>query len=280
VSGAAADRIHSGADARSTCADYLRTIGVRDLPPATSPFDPGYDPLTLRSHLEQSAHLMATLKISMACWMIADEASVREKAACARAAGVPTVAGGGPFEIACARNALPQYLDLCADIGFARVESAEGFTTLSESPARIVAMASERGLEVEFELGQKHAGAFEEGEVARLIRDGHAWLDAGARRLVVEARESARDIGVFDRNGRFDSRLAERFVEAFGFDGVVFEAPLKESQFAMLEHFGPEVQLSNVRLEELLRVEIFRRGLHSDAYCIETLQPPPPGGGS
>lgn len=277
MSGAAASGTYSGARAGSISAEYLRTIGVRELPPATSPLDPGYDPLTLRSHLHQSAHLMATLKISMACWMIAEESSVREKAAYAKAAGVPTVAGGGPFEIACARNALPEYLDLCADVGFARVESAEGFTTLLESPARIVRMASERGLEVEFELGEKHAGAFDEGEVARLIRDGHEWLDAGARRLVVEARESARDVGLFATDGRFDSRLAERFVEAFGFDRVVFEAPRKESQFTMLEHFGPSVQLSNVRLEELLRVEIFRRGLHSDAYGLEALRPPPPG---
>jgi len=53
--------------------EYLRLIGVPDLPPLTSPFDPGYDPVTLESHLDQSAHLMASLKISMACWIIADE---------------------------------------------------------------------------------------------------------------------------------------------------------------------------------------------------------------
>jgi phosphosulfolactate synthase len=261
---------------RPTCARYLDRLGVRELPPSTSPLDPGYDPLTLRSHLEQSAHLMASLKISMACWMIGDERAVREKAANAKAAGVPTVAGGGPFEIACERGVLPEYLDLCADIGFARIESAEGFTTLSESPARIVGMARERGLEVEFELGEKHAGAFAEAEVARLVNDGLEWLGAGARRLVIEARESARDVGLFGRDGRFDSRLAERFVEAFGLANVVFEAPLKGSQFMLLEHFGPEVQLSNVRLEELLRVEIFRRGLHSDAYRLDALSPPGP----
>jgi phosphosulfolactate synthase len=33
------------------------------------------------------------------------------------------------------------------------------------------------------------------------------------------------------------------------------------------------VQLCNVRLEEVLRVEIFRRGLHSDAFGIAKLRP-------
>lgn len=39
------------------------------------------------------------------------------------------------------------------------------------------------------------------------------------------------------------------------------------------EHFGPRVHLCNVRLEEVLRVEIFRRGLHSDAFAMPNLRP-------
>jgi len=36
------------------------------------------------------------------------------------------------------------------------------------------------------------------------------------------------------------------------------------------------VRLSNVRLEELLRVEIYRRGLHSDAFGRPNLRPNSP----
>src|SRR5919199_2401885 len=97
--------------------DFLHKIGVPDLPPSTSPFDPGYDPLTLEGHLEQSSHLMSILKISMACWLVADEAVTRRKVAAARRHNVPTVSGGGPFEIAVAQGELTAYLDLCADIG-------------------------------------------------------------------------------------------------------------------------------------------------------------------
>ena len=49
--------------------------------------------------------------------------------------------------------------------------------------------------------------------------------------------------------------------------------PNKPSQFALIDHFGPMVKLCNVRLEELLRVEIYRRGLHSDAFQNEKLRP-------
>lgn len=245
---------------------YLQLIGVPELAPLTSPFDPGYDPLTLEGHLEQSAHLMSTLKISMACWMIAGEKSTRRKIAAARAHAVPVVTGGGPFEIAVAQNQLEAYLDLCADIGVSRIEAGEGFTDLYADPREIVRMAHSRGLQVQFELGKKHGGAFEDRIVDELIEQGRTWLDAGALQLVVEARESAKGVGLFDDSGEFNAGFADRFAHAFGLPVVLFEAPNKPSQFRMLEHFGREVHLCNVRLEELLRVEIYRRGLHSDAF--------------
>jgi phosphosulfolactate synthase len=254
--------------------DYLLEIGVGDLPRRTSPFDPGYDPATLASHLEQSAHLMSTLKISMACWLVADETSTRMKIAAARAHGVPTVTGGGPFEIAVAQHRLRAYLDLCADVGVTRIEAGEGFTEPDLHPREIVALAHARGLEVQFEVGKKHAGAFTAGVVDELIDQGRRWLDAGAAQIVVEARESACGVGLFDEHGRFQPAFADRFADAFGLDVVTFEAPNKPSQFALLDHFGRDVGLCNVRLEELLRVEIYRRGLHSDAFGKPNLRPP------
>jgi phosphosulfolactate synthase len=253
--------------------DYLKLIGVPDLPPLTSPFDPGYDPSTLESHLEQSSHLMAILKISMACWMVANEDATRRKVAAAQKYRVPTVTGGGPYEIAVAQNCLPAYLDLCADLGFTRIECGEGFTDMPLSPRNVLAMAGSRGLEVQFELGKKHTGAFTSDITEQWIAQGLRWLDAGARELVVEARESAQGVGLFDGSGDLNGILADRFASEFGFDIVMFEAPTKPSQFALLDHFGPRVRLCNVRLEELLRVEIYRRGLHSDSFCKDNLRP-------
>jgi phosphosulfolactate synthase len=257
-------------------ADYLRKIGVPELPPLTSPFDPGYDPLTVESHLEQSSHLMSILKISMACWLVANENATRQKIAAARKHNVPTVTGGGPFEIAVQQDELTAYLDLCADVGVTRIECGEGFTDLPMQPKDVVGMAHERGLDVQFELGKKHTGAFSEQAVALLIEQGQKWLEAGALQLVVEARESARGVGLFDDAGTFNAAFADRFAEAFGLGTVIFEAPNKPSQFALLDHFGHDVHLCNVRLEELLRVEIYRRGLHSDAFAKDNLRPARP----
>ncbi|HET9741788.1 MAG TPA: phosphosulfolactate synthase [Terriglobales bacterium] len=256
-----------------TTRDYLAKIGVPEIPPRTSPFDPGYDPATLESHLDQSAHLMSILKISMACWMIADEPCTRRKIAAAKRHGVPTVTGGGPFEVAVAQGELPAYLALVADIGVTRIECGEGFTDPDLQPREIVRRANDLGLEVQFELGKKHTGAFDDDTVEALIDQGKRWLDAGALQLVIEARESACGVGLFDEKGQFNPDFADRFVASFGHEILMFEAPNKPSQFTLLNHFGREVHLCNVRLEELLRVEIYRRGLHSDAFAKDNLRP-------
>src|SRR5437763_15491603 len=139
-----------------TSADYLRLIGVPDYPPLTSPFDPGYDPATVESHLEQSHHLMSVLKISMACWQIADEGATRRKIRAARRHGVTTCTGGGPFEIAATFGTLPQFFDLCADLGVSRIEAGEGFTDQDLNPREIARLAEQRGLDVQYEAGKKH----------------------------------------------------------------------------------------------------------------------------
>jgi phosphosulfolactate synthase len=261
--------------------EYLRKIGVCKLPPSTCPFDPGIAPGVLESHLEQSAHLILSLKISMACWIVSDPAATGRKIAAAKRAGVPTMAGGGPYEVAVAQRQLPAYLQLCGEVGFDRIEAGSGFTDSAGSPEEIVRSAARHGLEVEYEIGKKHGGPFDDRDLAVLIDEGRRWLSAGARRLIVEGRESGAAIGVFDADGRLATGVADRLAEAFGLSTLVFEAPTKTSQFALLAHYGPHVQLGNVTLDDLLRVEIYRRGLHADAFSNPILRPvadgnPPP----
>lgn len=245
---------------------FVRSLGVPDLAAHTSPFDPGYDVQTVISHLEQSHHVISRLKLSMACWLIADESATQAKIAAARRLRVPLVTGGGPFEVAEDRGRLEAFYELVAGLGVDRIEAGEGFTRMKRSPREHVRLAESYGLSVQMELGDKHGGAFTDAIVAELIATGQSWLDAGAKAIVVEARESAQQIGLFDDSGRLNFDAADAFANAFGMENTIFEAPNKRSQFDFLSHFGNCVNLSNVRLEELLRVEIYRRGLHSDAY--------------
>src|SRR5260370_23436700 len=138
--------------------EFLKLIGVSDVPRSTSVFDPGYDLITLEGHLEQSSHLISILKISMACWLIADEDVTRRKIAAATEWNVPTVTGGGPFEIAVAQGQWPAYMDLSADIGGTRLDCGQGFTDMPLAASEVVGLAEQRGLEVQLRCGRKHCG--------------------------------------------------------------------------------------------------------------------------
>jgi phosphosulfolactate synthase len=253
-----------------TTVEYLHRIGVPQLPPCTAPFDPGYDSFTVEGHLDQSANLMEILKISMSCWIITDENVARRKVAAAAVHSVPTVTAGTLFQIAVAQGQLESYLDLCADFGVARVECAESLADERIRPSQIARMAHSRGLELQFELG-RHTGTGE--SVQHVIDQGDRWLNAGALQLATEPRETERDAGVFDAKGRFNPSVADRLARAFGLETVTFAAPDPPAQFAILGHFGRDVHLCNVRLEDLLNVESFRRGLHSVAFLSERLHP-------
>src|SRR2546429_7779209 len=113
--------------------------------------------------------------------------------------------------------------------------------------ADVVKMASERGLDVQFELGKKHTGAFTEDGVTQLIEQGRRWLDAGALQLVVEARESAKEVGLFDDKGNLHCGYADRFAKAFGISAMEVSLIVKKSHFfCALPGFHDQLQRSRI----------------------------------
>lgn len=253
--------------------EYLRLLGVPKIPPLTSPVDIGYDPMTFESHLDQSSHLISIVKIGMAGWLVADENAIRQKVSAARRYNVPVVVGGSSLEIALSLKKLSDYLDLCADIGLTRIEVMSRGTENQQKPKTIISAATERELEVQIELGKHSSGISGKKAADSMIDQGQEWLDAGAVQLVVKARENLWHSGLFNRRGMLNYPYADRFAKVFGLHTVMFEAPDLHSQFALLDYFGRDVHLCNVRLEDLLQAESYRRGLHFDAFQKHHLRP-------
>ncbi len=253
--------------------EYLRELGIPKIPPLTSPVDVGCDPMTFESHMDQSSHLISIIKIGLAGWLVADENATRQKVAAARRYSVPTVTGGSPLEIAISLRKLSDYLDLCADIGVARVEVMSRVTEARQKPKTVVSAATERELEVQIELGKHTSGISGKKAADSMIDQGQEWLDAGAIQLVVKARENLWHSGLFNRRGMLNYPYADRFAKIFGLHTVMFEAPDLHSQFALLDYFGRDVHLCNVHLEDILQAESYRRGLHCDAFQKLHLRP-------
>ena len=183
--------------------DYLRRLGAPEPEPATTPFDPGYDPRHARvpSRAERAPHGRAQDLDGV----LADR----------RRGGDAPEGGGGPAarrrdrdrrrpvrDRGRRRASCPAYLDLCADIGFDRVECGEGFTDLV---ARARGGRAHGGRSAASAWSSSSARSTTAPSTTRwvdeLVEQGRRWLGLGARALIVEGRESAQEVGLFDERG-------------------------------------------------------------------------------
>ena len=121
-----------------------------------------------------------------------------------------------------------------------------------------------REFEVLAEVGSKQPGPVDVGRWCdEMARD----LDAGARWLVTEGRESG-TVGLFEPNGDVRVELVEAIAAAVDVDRVIFEAPLKAQQAVLIHLIGPNVGLGNIAPGEALSVETLRRGLRMDTIDL------------
>jgi phosphosulfolactate synthase len=62
--------------------------------------------------------------------------------------------------------------------------------------------------------------------------------------------------------------VVDAAVEAAGLVRLVFEAPRKDQQAWFINRFGPDVNLGNVALIEVLGLEALRLGLRADTIDL------------
>lgn len=202
--------------------------------------------------------------------------ALEAKLAVLRRHGVAACLGGTMLEIARGQGATDACLEWAHEAGFTHVEVSRGTLpmTLTEKHA-LVRRASERFV-VLTEVGTKDPGDMPD---AGLWRDeAVADLDAGAALVVAEGRQSG-TVGIFDAAGRPRTDVVEALAAGVGPDRVVFEAPLASQQAWFVRRFGPDVNLGNVALGEVLSAETLRLGLRSDTAQVWDIDryPVPPG---
>jgi phosphosulfolactate synthase len=114
------------------------------------------------------------------------------------------------------------------------------------------------------EVGFKDAERSENLPPSRWIECIHEDLDAGARLVTLEARESGRS-GICRPNGELRFGLIEELLSS-GLDcgTLLFEAPSTELQNYFVKRIGPNVNLGNVAATAVLGLETIRLGLRAD----------------
>jgi phosphosulfolactate synthase len=169
--------------------------------------------------------------------------------------------GGTLLEASWLQERAAECLDWAEAAGFPCVEVSNGTVGMPlEEKHRLIREASERFV-VLSEVGSKDPRVpVTAGDWAA---EAAADLEAGAAWVLTEGRESG-TVGLYTSEGRVREDVLEAVTRVATPTRLIFEAPKKSQQAWLIRRFGPEVNLGNVRLDEVLGVEALRLGLRAD----------------
>jgi len=175
--------------------------------------------------------------------------------------------GGTLFEIAHSLKKIDQFLDYAKKLGFTLLEISSGITTISrEDKEEYIKKAKDLDFNVFTEIGRKNPAEDIKLTMEQRINDANRDLELGASKIIIEAREGGKGIGIFDQNGNIIENMAKDLINGIGLDNILFEAPLKNQQVYFILNFGPDVNIGNIKSEDVLALETLRRGFRGDTF--------------
>ena len=174
---------------------------------------------------------------------------------------IPVVLGGTLTEVAIRQGRIDGLIAWLRELGLRHVEISDGTITLEPEVKRGLIEKLSGEFVVLAEVGNKDADFIMAPYVwvEQIERD----LDAGAWRVITEARESG-TAGIYRADGEPRTGLIDEIVHAVDPDRLVFEAPLRPQQVWLLKRFGTECNLGNIAPDDVLSLETLRLGLRSD----------------
>ncbi|KZM69111.1 phosphosulfolactate synthase [Nocardia terpenica] len=247
---------------------YPHTVSlpVREAKPRgrglTMVIDPGLPDAYFADIVESYGDLIDFVKFGWATCLVTPH--IAEKTRVLRRNGIEFYFGGTLFEKFLVSDRIGEWARLCHRAGARTVEISNGAIALSndEKARHIRRFAGE--FEIVSEVGFKDPERSERLPPNRWIEFIEQDLDAGARLVIAEARESGRS-GICRPNGDLRIGLIEEIAES-GIDTnrIMFEAPTKELQVHLLHRLGPQANLGNIHADSVIGLETLRLGLRAD----------------
>jgi phosphosulfolactate synthase len=181
--------------------------------------------------------------------------------------GIPVVLGGSLTELAIAQGHLEALIAWVHELGLDYFEISDG----------TIALEHDRKLELIDRLAKEFTVLSEVGskDDTGAITPPYLWveqmrkeLDAGAWKVIAEGREAG-TAGIFRPTGEVREGLINEIVHEIDPRSILFDAPRKDQQVWFVRRFGPDVNLGNVPVGEVLALETLRLGLRSDTMGVQ-----------
>jgi phosphosulfolactate synthase len=173
--------------------------------------------------------------------------------------------GGTLFELAYVNNKFEEFLKEAQELGFKAIEISDGTVDIpSDERTRIIGQVKDAGFMVLTEVGKKDPKKDHLYTPMDRVELVGSDLDAGADKVIIEAREGGKDLGIYNSDGNIKEDDIQVLIDNLDVNKLIWEAPQKNQQSYLILRFGPNVNLGNIAPEEITALETMRRGLRGD----------------
>jgi phosphosulfolactate synthase len=217
--------------------------------------------------LELVGDYIDQIKLSFGTSVFIDEALLRRKIELIRAYGIDIFPGGTLMEATLVRGVYPRYVKRAKVLGFTALEISDGTITMSrQTRDEAIQRALDAGLKVITEVGKKDPSIYI--PPSQLCDQIAGDLAAGADKVIIEARESGTGIGIYDQDGNVRQDEMTAIIRSLGDSrgDIIWEAPQPKQQAALIKRCGPNVNLGNVKPNDVLGLEALRCGLRFETF--------------
>ncbi|HEX7660410.1 MAG TPA: phosphosulfolactate synthase [Pseudonocardiaceae bacterium] len=236
-------------------------VGAATTGGVTMVIDPGLPTGLFRDLIDSHGEHIDLIKFGWGTALVTRD--LDRKAAILREAGIGFYFGGTLFEHHLWTGRLPEYLALVERTGATHIEVSNGTIPLDQASKaeQVRRMSSVRPVlsEVGYKDAERSARLTPRDWVDALTED----LAAGATMVITESRESGRS-GIARPDGSPREDVLDAVLAALDPARILFEAPTKELQVALIRAVGPCVNLGNVATSDVIGVRTLRLGLRGD----------------
>jgi phosphosulfolactate synthase len=174
--------------------------------------------------------------------------------------------GGTLFEKCYAQNKVSEYAAHLKTLDIDWIEISAGTLDIPLEERVQLIKRLKQHFHVLAEVGSKDAG--KNMDAAGWTEEMGQLLDAGCDYVITEGRDSATS-GIYEKSGTIKSGLIDEMLQHIDSKKVIFEAPTPKTQMYFINEAGPNVNLGNVKPQDVLVLETQRLGLRYETFHME-----------
>lgn len=197
--------------------------------------------------------------------ILCNDQIVKEKNEIYASYDIKSYTGGTLFELANKQNKIDEYFDEIDKLGFTAIEISDGSTVIPEEDRdELIKEAKNLGYYTLSEIGKKNPEKDHEYSIDKRIELIEKDINSGSDMVIIEGRESGKNIGIYDEKGNVKSDDLNKISANIDQNKIMWEAPNKNQQIELILSIGNDVNIGNVSPEEIISLETLRRGLRGD----------------